>query len=90
MGEVIYLREFVNARERAAQRASTRRDLETAVAVMRDSLAAVAERLRCAPPHEQPELLEQVEKLTAMIRYGMRMLGATPESDGSAAGGAHI
>jgi hypothetical protein len=90
MGEVIYLQEFQNARERAVRRASTHRDLDTAVAVMRDSLAAVAERLRCAPPHEQPELLDRVEKLAAMIRYGMRMLGATPESDGSAAGGARV
>jgi hypothetical protein len=90
MGEVIYLQEFQNTRERAVRRASTHRDLDTAVAVMRDSLAEVAERLRCAPPHEQPELLDRVEKLAAMIRYGMRMLGATPESDGSAAGGARV
>jgi len=90
MGEVIYLREFEKARERAARRASTHRDLDTAVAVMRDSLAAVAERLRYAPPHDQPELLDRVEKLAAMIRYGMRMLGATPESGGSAAGGTRV
>jgi hypothetical protein len=90
MGEVIHLREFANARERAARRASTHRDLDTAVAVMRDNLAAAAEQLRCAPPHEQPELLDRVEKLAAMIRYGMRMLGATPDSDGSAAGGARV
>jgi anti-sigma-K factor RskA len=90
MGEVIYLREFANARERAARRASTHRDLDAAVAVMRDNLAAVAERLRCAPAQEQPELLDRVEKLTAMIRYGMRMLRATPESDGSAANGARV
>ncbi len=90
MGEVIYLREFEKARERAARRASTHRDLDIAVAVMRDNLAAVAEQLRCAPPHEQPELLDRVEKLAAMIRYGMRMLGATPESDGSAAGSARV
>jgi hypothetical protein len=90
MGEVIYLREFQNARERAMRRASTHRDLDTAVASMPDSLAAVAEQLRCAPPHEQPELLDRVEKLAVMIRYGMRMLGATPGSDGSAAGGARV
>lgn len=86
MGEVIYLREFERARERAARRASTHRDLDIAVAVMRDSLAAVAEQLCCASPHEQHELLDRVEKLAAMIRYGMRMLGAMPES--GAAGGA--
>lgn len=90
MGEVIYLLEFQNARERAVRRASTHRDLDTAVAAMRESLAAVADRLRCAPPHEQPELLDRVEKLAAMIRYGMHMLGATPESDGSAAGGVRL
>ena len=90
MGEVIYLREFEKARERAVRRPSTHRDLDTAVAIMRDSLAAVADRLRCAPPHEQPELLDRVEKLAAMIRYGMHMLGATLESGGSAAGGARV
>ena len=90
MGEVIHLREFQQARERAAQRATTHRDLDIAVAIMRDSLAAVAEQLRCAPPHEQPELLDRVEKLAAMIRYGMRMLGATPEPDGSAASGGRL
>ena len=90
MGEVIYLRDFEKARERAVQRASTHRDLDTAVAAMRESLAAVADRLRCAPPHEQPELLDRVEKLAAMVRYGMHMLGVTPESDGSAADGARV
>jgi hypothetical protein len=90
MGEVIHLREFQKARERAVRGASTHRDLDAAVAVMRESLAAVAEHLRCAPPHEQSELLDRVEKLASMIRYGMRMLGEAQGSDGSATNGLRV
>jgi hypothetical protein len=41
---------------------------------MRDNLAGAAEDLREAPVSEQPELLNRIEQLTAMIRYGMRMM----------------
>ncbi len=41
---------------------------------MRDNLAAVAEQIRSATEAEQSELLDRVEKLVALIRYGMNML----------------
>ena len=42
---------------------------------MRENLAAVAAELVDAPREEQAELLTRIERLAAMIRYGMRMLG---------------
>jgi hypothetical protein len=87
MAEIIQLRELAAARERSRRRLSHQRDLEGALAVMRDNLAAVAMRLTTAAPAEQPELLSRIEQITAMIRYGMRMLSETGEPaapDGSA------
>jgi hypothetical protein len=82
MAEIIYLREIQQERRRV--RVTQRQSLERAVAILIDNLAAVAEQLREAPPAEQSELLDRVEKLTAMIRYGRRMLGEEPEPRTSA------
>lgn len=73
MGELIYIREFRAARRPG--RVHNREHLERAVAILKDNLAATAEQLREAAPAEQSELLDRVEKLAAMIRYGYRMLG---------------
>jgi len=52
-----------------------------AVTILRENLAAAAELLEDAPAAEQPGLLDAVERLTAMIRYGMRMLGQPGGAD---------
>jgi hypothetical protein len=78
MAEIIQLREFQAVRERANRRFSDQQSLECALVLMRENLAAVAARMRDAPEREQSELLDRVEKLSAMIRYGMHMLRSQP------------
>lgn len=82
MAEIIYLREI--RAERRSGRVAQRESLEQAVHVLTENLAAVAEQLVDALPSEQSELLDRVEKLTALIRYGRRMLGENPETEISA------
>jgi len=81
VAEIIQLREIQAARERTQRRLCEHRSLERAVTLVRRSLAATAERLEQAPASEQEELLERIEKLAAIIRYGMRLLGQMPNSD---------
>lgn len=81
MAEIIQLREIQAARERTQRRLDEHRSLERAVTLVRRSLAATAERLEDAPPAEQEELLDRIEKLAAVIRYGMRLLGQAPNPD---------
>jgi hypothetical protein len=75
MAEIIQIREFQEARRRAVQRHADHRSLEQAVQLMRDNLAVAAIELRDAPPADQPELLDRIENLAAMVRYGLRMIG---------------
>lgn len=89
MAEIIQLREIQAARQRAQRRLSEHQSLERAVAILRESLAAAAEQLKDAPAAEQSELLDRVEKLAAMIRYGMRLLGEMPAADGSTSEDSH-
>lgn len=84
MAEIIHLHEVQAARERARRRDAGSRSLERAATILRENLAAAAIRLRDATPAEQPELLERVERLAAMVRYAMRMMDA--EAENSAAG----
>jgi hypothetical protein len=81
VAEIIQLREIQAARERTQRRLCEHRSLERAVTLVRRSLAAAAERLEQAPVAEQEELLDRIEKLAAIIRYGMRLLGQMPSSD---------
>jgi hypothetical protein len=74
MAEIIQLWEFQQARRRVERRHDEQQSLERALQLMRDNLATVADDLREAPVAEQAELLNRIEQLTAMIRYGMRML----------------
>jgi predicted metal-dependent hydrolase len=74
VAEIIELREIQEARARARRRRGDYQSLAEAVALLRENLAAVAELIRTAPEAAQPELLDRVEKLTAMIRFGMRMM----------------
>ncbi len=87
MAEIIDFAEIQKARRKARVRGPERENLERAVQLMRENLAAVAAELADAPRGEQGELLTRVERLAAMIRYGMRMLGETTDAglDGPAA-----
>ncbi len=84
MAEIIELREHQAARARALRRRADHQSLADAVGVLRDNLAMVAELIRTAPESAQPELLDRVENLTAMIRYGMRMMEEQPAEEGFA------
>jgi hypothetical protein len=75
MAEIIQLWEFQAARRRAARRNREEQSLERAIAIMRENLAVAAADLCEAPVGAQTELLERIEQLTALIRYGMRMVG---------------
>ena len=75
MAEIIDFAEIQEARRKARARIPERENLERAVQVMRENLAAVAAQLVDAPREEQAELLTRIERLVSLIRYGMRMLG---------------
>jgi hypothetical protein len=81
MAQIIRFSEIQAARQRGERQARDRESLERAVALLKASLAAAAERLQEARALEQAELLERVERLVAMIRYGLKMLGELPESE---------
>ena len=75
MAEIIDFAEIQEARRKARARVPERENLERAVQLMRENLAAVAIEMAAAPQDQQAELLTRVERLAATIRYGMRMLG---------------
>ena len=79
MAQIIDFAEVRGARE--AQRAADneRRSLEDAVETIRLNLAAVVERLGEATGEERAELLGRMEKLGAMLRYGILLLDAPAE-----------
>ncbi len=77
MAEIIDFAEIREARRKARVLAPERENLERALQLMRENIAAVAAELAGAPRAEQGELLTRVERLAALIRYGMRMLGET-------------
>ncbi|MGH7814180.1 MAG: hypothetical protein ACREQI_09285 [Candidatus Binataceae bacterium] len=87
MAEIIDFAEIQAARRRSGAHALERRHLECAVQILRENLAVAAALLAYAPAPEREELLTRVERLAAMIRYGMRMLGESsdPGLDGPAA-----
>jgi len=74
MGEIIQILEFQAARRRSARRDREQQSLDCALAIMRENLAVAADDLRTASAAAQPELLDRIEQLTMLIRYGMRML----------------
>jgi hypothetical protein len=75
MAEIINFAEIHEARRKARAGVPERENLERALQLMRENLARVAAELADAPREAQAELLTRVERLAAMIRYGMRMLG---------------
>jgi hypothetical protein len=89
MAEIIQLWEFQQARRRAERRSGDQQSLESALALMRDNLADAADDLREAPVAMQAELLNRIEHLTAVIRYGMRMISDAQDPSESVGGGPH-
>ncbi len=81
MAEIIHLDEFQQARRQSRRRAAAHAHLEHALAILKENLADAAIALRDAPPQAQSELLDRVEKLAAMVRYGARMLGDEARRD---------
>ncbi len=79
VAQIIDFAEVRGARE--AQRAAIdeRRSLEDAVETIRVNLAAVVERLRDCAGTERAELLGRMEKLSAMLRYGILLLDGPSE-----------
>ena len=82
MAEIIDFAEIQEARRKARVRGPERENLERAAQLMRENLAAVAAELAdaVAPRGEQGELLTRVERLAALIRYAMQMLGETTDA----------
>ncbi len=80
MAEIIDFAEIQEARRKARVQAPERENLARAVQLMRENLAAVAAELADAPHAAQGELLTRVERLVALIRYGMRTLGETTDA----------
>ena len=78
MAEIIDFAEIQEARRKARVRGPERENLERAAQLMRENLAAVAAEL--ADAVEQGELLTRVERLAALIRYAMQMLGETTDA----------
>jgi len=81
LGEVIHIREILRRRDIAKSHARDRGSLRRAVDILRQNLHATTDQIVAAPAIQQPELLDQAEKLIAMIRYGMRMLGDAVEPE---------
>lgn len=84
MAQIIRFSEIQAARQRGERQARDRESLERAVALLKESLAVAAGLLKDASGGEQSELLARVERLAAMVRYGLRMLGEVGE-DGDGA-----
>jgi hypothetical protein len=82
VAQIIDFAEIRGARE--AQRAAVqeRRSLEDAVETIRVNLAAVVELLRDAAGADRAELLGRMEKLSAMLRYGILLLDGPSERAG--------
>jgi type II secretory pathway component PulJ len=75
MGELIRLEEIDREYRRSRVRLAERAHLERAVALMKQNLASAADALRHeTDPGAQMEMLATVDKLSSMVRYGLRML----------------
>lgn len=82
MAQIVDLQEFRATRRHGKDRLE-RAHLERAVELLRINLVAAALQLRDAEPADQEERLRQVERLSALLRYGLRMLGADYGTDSS-------
>ncbi len=86
MAEVIHIREFLRQRARSRARVRDLESLGRAVEILKHNLRDVAQELVEAPAAEQTEILERAERLVAMIRYGLRMMGESTDGDIPAGG----
>lgn len=75
MAEIIRLDEIRIERARSSAREAERRSLKRAVELLEESLALAAGELRDASAGEKLALLDRIEKLVALVRYGRLMLG---------------
>jgi len=82
VAQIIDFAEIRGAREAQRAAAGERRSLEAAVETIRLNLAAVVERLGDAAGAERVELLGRMEKLAAMLRYGVLLLDGSAEREG--------
>jgi uncharacterized membrane protein YccC len=81
MAQIVRFSEIQAARDRNVRQARDRESLERAVQLLKESLAAAADQLTEASGAEQAEMLERVERLAAMVRYGLRMLGEISDAE---------
>jgi hypothetical protein len=81
VAQIIDFAEIRGAREAQRAAAGERRSLEDAVETIRLNLAAVVQRLHDAAGPERIELLGRMEKLGAMLRYGVLLLDGSPERE---------
>ena len=79
MAEIIDFAEIQAARLQQRHRRE-REGLAQAVELVRINLLAVANRLGDASMAERLELLDRVDKLSAVMRYGIRLLGNAPSA----------
>ncbi|HTY54698.1 MAG TPA: hypothetical protein VMB26_05845 [Candidatus Binataceae bacterium] len=79
MAEIIDFAEIQAARLQQRQRRE-HESLEQAVELVRMNLTAVANQLESASNAERVELLDRIDKLSAVMRYGIRLLGNAPSA----------
>lgn len=79
MAQIIDFAEIRGARQAQRSAGEERRSLEEAVETIRLNLAHVVDCLKDAPDHERVELLNRMDKLAAMLRYGIRLLDGPRE-----------
>ena len=77
MAEIIDFAEIQAARLQQRHRRE-RESLAQAVELVRINLIAAANRLGDASMAERLELLDRLDKLSAVMRYGIRILGDSP------------
>jgi hypothetical protein len=74
MARVINFAEVRAARSISRRCARDRKSLALAIEALKEALAETATMLRDAGPDEEAELLQRVERLAALVRYGRRMM----------------
>ncbi len=79
MAEIIDFAEIQAARLNHRHRLE-RENLAQAVELVRINLTAVANRLAEVSLAERLELLDRLDKLSAVMRYGIRLLGDAPSA----------
>ena len=81
MAEIIQLREILAERRRGRARSAERESLERAIVILKQNLATAAALLNDASTHDALVIAERVEKLAAMVRYGLQMLADGAENN---------